>query len=514
MISFNFKKLIQNNKWLILVVLFFILWKFFLIYTMWHGRNIVPEPDDSFIYIAHINSVIQCDSFLFCEGPYSLTNFSGYEHLTYRLFFGSIGKLLHITATQTYHLSFYLGIIFLVPTLLYFTKQLTKRRSLQILILLFLGLYNGAGSYHGFFWVVPTFFSTLLFFLIFSIVLNNKIKYWLFTLPILSLLAAFNHIVSIYACSIFVVYFILLTITSKKINWLLFKKIVIIILFSFLPYFYITSILNNNPYQVSNLATATDSSTPIISSDITTPSDALLNLFPGLFLFKTEYLNWLFPNILGVLLFISIIFPLVVFKKYKIVYIYLSALIFTLISTKSIHGVRSLIYLWPITFILYAYGIYYGFKFINTLMRLDKKVLKLIKMCFYLGILFFSISNLSYSYLSNQEMNVNDNIKIPTTELRNLLLATTNEQPYCQTTVLSIYPIHTPSTTHCATENTPSTNLFLTFVERINPSNLQKLIAKIKQREIPKSVTKIHDKIPDNFYFYRQSDDLLIYKRN
>ena len=478
---------------------------------MWHGRNIVPEPDDSFIYIAHINSVIQCDSFLFCEGPYSLTNFSGYEHLTYRLFFGSIGKLLHITATQTYHLSFYLGIIFLVPTLLYFTKQLTKRRSLQILILLFLGLYNGAGSYHGFFWVVPTFFSTLLFFLIFSIVLNNKIKYWLFTLPILSLLAAFNHIVSIYACSIFVVYFILLTITSKKINWLLFKKIVIIILFSFLPYFYITSILNNNPYQVSNLATATDSSTPIISSDITTPSDALLNLFPGLFLFKTEYLNWLFPNILGVLLFILIVLPLIIFKKYKIIYIYLSALIFTLISTKSVHGVRSLVYLWPITFILYAYGIYYSFKFINTLTRLDKKVMGLIKMCFYLGILFFSILNLSYSYLSLKGINLVDDIKIPA-EINTVFMA--NKKPYCQSTVLSVYPINTASLIHCNTENISQAVTFLTFLETVQLTPLQKAYAMLKKEDIPKITKIVHDKIPDNFYLYKQLDDLLIYKRN
>ena len=204
----NTVKFIKKNKLLILVALFFIIWKFFLVYTLWHGRVIAPEPDDSFVYIAHINSVIKCPSLLFCESPYSLHRFAGWEHLSYRLFFGSLGKLFHWTGSQTYHYSFYIGIVLLLPTLIYFIKKLTKNNQpLSALILFFLALYNGNGSYHGFFWIVPSFFSVLLFFLIFGIILDNKNRSWKYILPVLALSASLNHAMSIYSSAIFLIYY-------------------------------------------------------------------------------------------------------------------------------------------------------------------------------------------------------------------------------------------------------------------------------------------------------------------
>jgi hypothetical protein len=534
---------IKNNKLLLLVVLFFIVWKFFLIYTMWHGRNIAPEPDDSFIYISHINSVIHCPSFLFCKSPYSLDKFGGYEHLSYRLFFGTIGKILHLTATQTYHLSFYIGILLLVPVLIYFLKKITRDYHLQVLGLFFLSLYNGAGSYHGFFWIVPTFFSVLIFFLMLGIFLDNKSKYWIYSLPILSLTASLNHFISIYASVIFLTYLFVNFLFTKKIDFLMLKKTILIILFAILPYFHTTLFIHDNPYNTSGLDSAIEQDiqippphfkqTPLAPSmpqqsyltliifQINKLSILIFNLLvyvfylPGYFLFKTEYLNWLFPNFIGVSIFCFIILMILFYKKYKIITLYLSALAFTIISMKSIYGVRSLVYLWPITFLLYAYGIYYGYKYLNSLTK-KNKVINLVSRLFYYTIVFmFIFLNLSYAYLSNKEANLNNQINLPKKELEKIFLNNkNNKKPYCRTTVLSLYPVDNSQFVNCNIQNVSQADIFLTFQEKSAPSLLQKIIFKIKQKDAPQSITKTHDKIPKNFSLYKQVGDLLIYKRN
>ena len=540
----NVTKFIKNNKLLLLVALFFVVWKFFLIYTMWHGRTIAPEPDDSFIYIAHLNSVIKCPSFLFCNGPYSLHNFGGWEHLSYRLFFGSIGKLFHWTGSQTYHYSFYIGIILLLPTLIYFIKKLTKNnQSLSALILFFLALYHGAGSYHGFFWIVPSFFSVLLFFLMFGIILDNKNKYWKYTLPIIALTASLNHMLSIYASVIFLFYFILNTWHFKKINKKLFKKILLIGIFSIIPYFITSFIIQNDAYSITNLSHSTvaksttlanlSHSTVAKSTTLTNLSPSLKQFtphspihflpvltnkisgllnFPGFYPIKIDYLNWLFPNILGIIAFIVIITLILYNKNYKILHLYLATVLFVIISAKSIYGIRALVYLWPITFILYAYGTYYFWQFIQN--NIPQKIFKkILSYSFIFILVLFIILNLTYSYLSNLENNRNNRYNLPTKF--NDFLATNKLKTYCSTSILGMNPLYNNGIIQSNFCNKKSSNkkYLATLYKKHKVSLLQIIIAKAKNRPLPKTEKAKFDAIPENFKFYKQFGDILIYKR-
>ena len=517
----NMQKMLQQNKWLIIVILFFIFWKFFLIHTMWQGRNITPEPRDSFVYIAHINSVIQCNSFLFCEEPYSLNNFWGYEHLTYRLFFGTIGKALNLSAQQTYHYSFYIGTLLLIPTLLYFTKKLTSNKSLQILILFFLALYNGGSSYHGFFWVVPTFFSVLLFFLMMGIVLDNKIKkHWIYTLPLLASLASLTHLISIYAVSIFIFYVVIDSLINKNINWLRVKKITLLLIIFTISYVYLNFFLQDNPLQTVDLIVAKDiltvSATAVVNSTstITSTDSSLINsLLPGFNFFIVEYIDWILPNFLGVIFFIVIISTLLYYKQQKILTLYISAFLFTIISTRSIYGIRALVFLWPITFILYAYGAYYIFTLITKIRPLNKKTNTFLVILYSLGILSFVIINMSYSYFLNEEKNHKHNIYVPTNRIT-VLPATHHDKVYCTTTVIKLYPSNSISASRCNAKNISESDTFVTFIEKTSPSHLQKIIAIYKNKNAPKGNISLHDKIPAGFHLHRQLGDILIYKRN
>jgi hypothetical protein len=488
---------------------------------MWQERNITPEPRDSFVYIAHINSVIQCNSFLFCEEPYSLNNFWGYEHLTYRLFFGTIGKIFNLSAQQTYHYSFYIGTLLLIPTLLYFTKKLTSNKPLQILILFFLALYNGGSSYHGFFWVVPTFFSVLLFFLMMGIILDNKIKkHWIYTLPLLATLASLTHLISIYAVSIFVFYIIINSLINKSINWLHVKKITLLLIVFTISYIHLNFFLQDSPLQTADLIAAKDiltvSTTAIVNS--TTPaiiadSNFINSLLPGFDLFIVEYIAWILPNLIGVILFIVVISILLYYKQQKILVLYMSTFLFTIISTKSIYGIRALVFLWPTTFILYAYGAYYIFTLITKKTSLHKKTNTLLVTLYFLGILSFIIINMSYSYFLSEEKNHKHNIYVPT-DLTAILPATHYNKVYCTTTVIKLYPSNSISASRCNAKNISESDTFVTFIEKISPSHLQKIIAIYKNKNAPQSKVFVHDKIPIGFHLHKQLGDILIYERD
>ena len=105
------KCFLNENKWVIAALVFFIVWKFIFIAVLWNDRLSPPEPDDSYTYINQIAAVKYCPHIL-CEYPAaSFINSGGFIYLSYRVFLGIISKLLFLTPTQTYHLGFYIGTV-------------------------------------------------------------------------------------------------------------------------------------------------------------------------------------------------------------------------------------------------------------------------------------------------------------------------------------------------------------------------------------------------------------------
>jgi hypothetical protein len=144
------------------------------------------------------------------------------------------------------------------------------------------------------------------------------------------------------------------------------------------------------------------------------PTSAFIkNTFVGFNSIKTDYINWVFPNIIAFVIFIAMLFLLIHYKKKILLSMYLSTFIFTLFATININAVRFLILLWPITFIVYATGFLLSIKFIEEKIQNTNKLYALKIFLFFL-LICFSLFNLRYSYLYNKKASVNfsDIIKI------------------------------------------------------------------------------------------------------
>ena len=416
-------KFAKENKWIIIAAIFFIAWKFFLISILWHDRISPPEPDDSYIYIANIESVRNCESYILCsDSLYSLNNSSGFEHLSYRLFWGSLAKILNLDSVKTFHLSFYLGTLILVPVLIFFLRYVNPNKKIIAFSLFFLAFFNGAGSYHGFFWVVPSFFTLLLFILIFTIIASG-VKHNKFFLVILTPIFAFNHSLGIYLALVIPIYFLIISTLSKKIHVDLLKRTVFFLFIFALVYVpYISYLSYNsqaNPYSVNIVAKkviqnifdsseATSDTNNPSTTKIKDGSPEAVNSLPGFNQIKENYLNWFFFNWLGLLLSIILISVLFIYKQRMILSIYIASFIFMIISSLSPYADRSLLLIWPITFIIYSQGLY----FIIELFKEDNMKNKTIRIFSYFFIVLFVLINAIYSFDYNYLINKKNNFEI------------------------------------------------------------------------------------------------------
>jgi hypothetical protein len=452
--QFNQKQIIdwtKQNKWIIVVSIFFIIWKFFLIGTLWNNRHIPPSPDDSYVYIQHIDSVLQCKSFIFCkDNPVNFDTYTGFDHLTYRLFFGTIGKLLELNAIETYHLGFYIGTILLLGSLLFFLKRLCNNNKNFIAFSLFiLALYNGSGAYHGFFWVVPSFFSLAFFFFILGILFDHTLKQWLIILGVISPFYIFNHVLSLYFLCILFLFFVLFSLLTKNIDRQLLKKIIFFCTISIIVYapvaIYYSHTSYGNPYSpefitksiVENKSTTetTNTSETILNKKNTTESSNFLSstqekkniMFLGWKKIEENYFKLIFLNWLGYPLLFFCLVILFYFKQFKLLSLYIAGILFVAISSLNINGERALIYLWPVTFLLYGQAAWFWLKVIskNIPLRIYSIALKGLT----LVVLLVSITLSSvYAYLWNAYLNQAQNIAISDELLEYLTYNTSPEE--------------------------------------------------------------------------------------
>lgn len=428
------KIFLRENGWVLAAIFFFVAWKFFLVSTLWENRLIPPGPDDSFVYVLHIDSSLRCENLVSChERAFNLDTYGGFDHLTYRVFLGAIGKIFGLDAVETYEFSFFIGTILLVGVLIFFLSRFQGATASGIAISLgALALYNGAGSYHGFFWVVPSFFALLIFFGIFGIFLDEKIQRWKLFFLFLVPAGIFTHVLGLYLLVVLPLYTGFQAIITRQIDWLQTRKILFIFLIAavfYLPIgFYYSHVSYGNPYgpniiakNIIEKASVFGSESPASKKDypaeeITTlvQSDpSHLQLFPGWEKIYTDYFRWIFPNPLGYLALGICIFILASYRQFQLISLYFASLVFSFLASLSPHGERALILVWPITFLLYAQSARYGFSFIRERYN-HKHLFRTVG----LSLLFFSVISAvfvsaSYSYLWNVYLNHSRNIAIP-----------------------------------------------------------------------------------------------------
>lgn len=428
------KVLLKDNAWVLIAVIFFIAWKFFLISTLWEDRAIPPGPDDSFVYILHIDSSLRCDNLVSChERAFNFDTYGGFDHLVYRVFLGSIGKVLSLDAVNTYELSFFIGTLLLIGVLIFFLSRFKGATARSIAVSLgALALYNGAGSYHGFFWIVPSFFALLIFFCILGIFLDEKIQRWKFYFLLLVPAGIFTHVLGLYLLTVLPLYIGFQTIMIRYIDWLQVRKTLFIFAIAAASYFpvglYYSHFSYGNPYgpnvlakhifeKASDLGSA--SSTPgkdALEEEITTLSQSdpgHTRLFPGWEKVYSDYFRWIFPSSIGYIVFGICLLILASYRQFQLLSLYLASLIFSFAASLSPHGERSLILVWPITFIMYAQAAWYAFSFLH-----ERSTQRPIFRFAAFSSLLFAVSSAiflsaSYGYLWNVYLNHSRNIAVP-----------------------------------------------------------------------------------------------------
>lgn len=410
----DIQRILKEHRWLFFAAIFFVLWKFFLIGILWSDRSIPPEPDDSYEYVAHIASVSHCDSGITCPYPsVSFSDHSGFSYLSYRLLLGGIGRIFDIPPETLYHFGFFLGTILLLPVLIMFLRSLTPNKHLVAWSVFFLALYHGTGETHGFFWVVPSFFSALLFFLLFSLVSGKQAlsRKFLFYTGTATIAFVFSHPMSVYITLILPLFALTFCALSRHIDKMLIQKILIVVSISILASLgqgqYLKQKSQINYYGINQSMQQTrESIENIIFPDTAkerTPKAYVLgysvtrHIDAGLFRQRLEtlrvtYFRYIAPHWLALLPFLVALWILWKKQEYHVISLYVSSLVFFVVAT-FFHefGFRSAIILWPMTFVLFAFASWHGFSFVlNIQNRILRKTLLFVGV---FGIITFFVAN-------------------------------------------------------------------------------------------------------------------------
>lgn len=427
MTSGSITQKLQENKLLLISSFFFLAWKYFFLHILWKGRLLAPEPDDSYTYISHIASVIDCQRVLFCETPFiSLQTGSGYIYLSYRIILGIFGRITSISPETIYYLSFYAGTLLLLLALIPFIKIFTSDKKLLPYALFFLALYHGMGEIHGFYWVVPSFFATCLFFILATFILSKKeFPTWPFLL--IALFYTYFHPMSVYLIAIFPIYHTVHFFFTRTIMLRSWKRTVFIIatvlLSSYAQTLYLAQVKGEAFYSPNKSFVETKkivkdlavNKTPHIEMTYYNVTPVKNNNFfdRKILSMYSVYFKWLLPHWVCLFPFLLMLFLLALKKEYQLLSFYLASLTFFIIATfLNEYGFRSAIILWPVTYLLFAFGSWHLFKILSAL-DISFFLKQILKLFFVLCIFFFTIINFLYALTINYNINIRNDYGLP-----------------------------------------------------------------------------------------------------
>ncbi|KPA10929.1 conserved hypothetical protein, membrane [Candidatus Magnetomorum sp. HK-1] len=242
----------------ILVIAFciFLFTQFYSIYFRLYNHNGPIGLGDSSYYISRIayfkehNIFPRSDLFTLSDSLRS----DSYECVyPYYIFYGivssfALGKLCTLTnvsAEQMFHFNFYIGILLIALILLLLFKKINKDSLFAAAGFIIFAFYNGSGNYHGFYWVVPSFYSLL--FLYINIIIFFYTKKWKWIAPFSIFLLLFSHPLSLFCIALISFALFIHGLLTKSISSSL-VKIVYLCLWSFFymiiyKYLYINDII-------------------------------------------------------------------------------------------------------------------------------------------------------------------------------------------------------------------------------------------------------------------------------
>lgn len=391
-------KLIATNWQIILASCIFLTYQLLVSYILWDRKSDIPPGfGDSLSYIFNIEKVIKNHN-LFPQIPYfgaSKIQLAHFTYIGYNFLMGILGISLNMTGEKIFFYSFFFGKVALLFGCIFLLKKiLNNQKNLIALSLIALGFFVGDGGIHGFYWVTPSFWMLIIFFLLMGIINSEKKINFLFLVP-LSLLYITIHPLSIFSIFIFFAYTIFIFLFTKKIPQKSITVTITLVILAIFWQIFIYSISNLNKHtqasvlpppkktldqtikQVKdNSDIAQNNSVLYIATNIkkddvvqkvtnSAPSIPQITIFDKLIENNTNsipntssfiaawnsYFSWFFRLPFLLVLLLGGLFIFIKKKKWSLVSLYLSCLLFTLVSLINPMGYRSILFLFPITII-------------------------------------------------------------------------------------------------------------------------------------------------------------------
>jgi len=336
-------------------LIWFILFRSYIVWRSWNGRIMLPEPDDASAYVSLVAEKTTSGQVL-PDIPYFFPS-SNWHHLAYlpwSINLAAVKLLTNLNFEQTFYANFYFGTLFLSLVLLYLLEVI-ETGYFPIIGLLVMSLFCGGGSYHGFFWVVPSFYSLTFLFGLTALLYDKSLKWnrkWQLLSTALILAFIPTHPLSKVGLVGMLLSLILSLIFNrnketnyelmKKGGWLLFIGVLAVFLYEVFPE--IIGIILPSSIYIKGIVQQPIS----FGFSWKVFNEAYIDLFKE----RYDYLLLLILGIVGLL----------VNRKNEFLCIFLSFLSLQFLLCLFPVGYRALLYLWPITFITFSYGIYFVIK--------------------------------------------------------------------------------------------------------------------------------------------------------
>jgi len=164
-------------------------------YAVWFMQYNHPGPlglDDATAYISNISYSR--------DFPLNILSSPDMDQVSWSWFWGVTARVLGLTPEAMFSANFYVGLFLMGLVLATLFRKIDPSPWLACVGLVLFAFYEGNGAYHGFFWVVPSFYAIMLF-LLGAIALRGKSHRLSFSLPVILLLVT-THTTGIYLAAL------------------------------------------------------------------------------------------------------------------------------------------------------------------------------------------------------------------------------------------------------------------------------------------------------------------------
>lgn len=364
------------------VILLFVIYKFYFIGLMWEGRHAPPEPDDSYAYLSTIKRFAQFGLDRAVPAVSYEWHLRNYWYVPWAAALALPHRYLDLPLERLYRLNFYLGTVLLALVLAYLFLKLGGL-GYAVFGLFTLMWYAGAGGWQGFFWVGPSFYLFTLTMIVWILVVKGgpKSVYLLIPLgPVLLILHPMGPI----AFLALIIYFGLDWLFSRRLDRSMGRRLAVLIGSTLVLGGLALALAGGGdlarmlaspkellrvPDELSReIIGSLTGSQPRLEAGQSLGSDheswlkGLIKinreqwrlLVSSYFLYSFKGKSFIaIPFVFG---FVALMLQ----RRKALILWWLAWLLITLAMLKTNHTLRLLLFLWPVTFMISAWGFYVG----------------------------------------------------------------------------------------------------------------------------------------------------------